>query len=57
MEIIRTHNETVFEQMQPGDLLEFHRGLYKHWAVVAGIYYDGILCYTINRFSYINYSI
>ena len=57
MEIIRTHNETVFERMQLGDLLEFDRGLYKHWAVVAGIYYDGILYYAINRSSYINYSI
>ncbi len=25
------HNEKVYEKLQPGDLIEFNRGLYSHW--------------------------
>ena len=43
MEGFRNHNETVFEEMQSGDFLEFDLGLYNNWSFVAGIHYDGIL--------------
>lgn len=30
------HNLKTYDSMRPGDLVEFHRGLYKHWGVVIG---------------------
>ena len=30
------HNLKTYNSMRPGDLLEFHRGLYKHWGVAVG---------------------
>ncbi|XP_045209807.1 phospholipase A and acyltransferase 3-like [Mercenaria mercenaria] len=33
---VQQHNSTVFETLERGDLVEFHRGVYSHWAVYAG---------------------
>jgi hypothetical protein len=35
---IKQHNTTVLEKLEKGDLVEFKRGVYSHWAVYAGIY-------------------
>ncbi|WAR04919.1 PLAT3-like protein, partial [Mya arenaria] len=32
----RKHNATTLEELQPGDLVEFDRGMYSHWAVYKG---------------------
>ncbi|XP_046560833.1 uncharacterized protein LOC124269837 [Haliotis rubra] len=31
-----THNWTVLDHLEPGDLLKFDRGVYSHWAVYVG---------------------
>ncbi|XP_065932534.1 phospholipase A and acyltransferase 3-like [Magallana gigas] len=31
-----SHNKKVIQRAQPGDLLEFHRSWYNHWAVYIG---------------------
>ncbi|KAL3876942.1 hypothetical protein ACJMK2_034721 [Sinanodonta woodiana] len=33
---IQRHNQTVLESLEEGDLVEFPRGLYSHWAVYVG---------------------
>ncbi|XP_046560894.1 phospholipase A and acyltransferase 3-like [Haliotis rubra] len=33
---LQTHNWTVLDHLEPGDLLEFDRGVYSHWAVYVG---------------------
>ncbi|KAL3876941.1 hypothetical protein ACJMK2_034720 [Sinanodonta woodiana] len=33
---IRQHNQTVLDSLEDGDLVEFPRGLYSHWAVYVG---------------------
>lgn len=33
---IQRHNCTVLESLEEGDLIEFHRGIYSHWAVYIG---------------------
>jgi cell wall-associated NlpC family hydrolase len=30
------HNLRIYNEMRPGDLLEFYRGLYTHWGVCIG---------------------
>ncbi|GFO48582.1 hras-like suppressor 3 [Plakobranchus ocellatus] len=30
------HNQRVLSELEPGDLIEFPRGLYSHWAVYVG---------------------
>jgi len=35
-EVVR-HNATVLEELHPGDLVEFNRGIYSHWAVYIGM--------------------
>ncbi|XP_035699314.1 phospholipase A and acyltransferase 3-like [Branchiostoma floridae] len=35
-EAVRRHNETVLADCEPGDLLEFPRSSYSHWAVYVG---------------------
>lgn len=32
----REHNQTVLEQLEVGDLVEFPRGMYSHWGVFVG---------------------
>ena len=33
---VQIHNETLLAVLEPGDLIEFPRGLYSHWAVYIG---------------------
>ncbi|XP_046576567.1 phospholipase A and acyltransferase 3-like [Haliotis rubra] len=33
---VQQHNQTVLDNLQPGDLLEFDRGRINHWAVYIG---------------------
>ncbi|XP_067660944.1 phospholipase A and acyltransferase 3-like [Haliotis asinina] len=33
---LKRHNQTVFDNLEPGDRLQFERGLYDHWAVYIG---------------------
>ncbi|XP_046558723.1 phospholipase A and acyltransferase 1-like [Haliotis rubra] len=33
---LQRHNQTVLDTLEEGDLLEFDRGLYSHWAVYVG---------------------
>lgn len=33
---VRDHNETLISYIEPGDLIEFPRGPYSHWAVYIG---------------------
>ena len=33
---VQLHNETLLAVLEPGDLIEFPRGLYSHWAVYIG---------------------
>ena len=33
---IQRHNSTVLQNLEKGDLVEFKRGVYSHWAVYAG---------------------
>lgn len=33
------HNETLLQELEPGDLIEFPREYYSHWAVYIGVYY------------------
>ncbi|XP_066299033.1 uncharacterized protein [Branchiostoma lanceolatum] len=40
----RRYNEGVFDRCKEGDLLEFHRRLYSHWAVYVG---DGMVIHRI----------
>ena len=35
---VRRHNETLLQVLEPGDLVEFPRGAYSHWAVYIGMY-------------------
>ncbi|GFO21167.1 group XVI phospholipase a2 [Plakobranchus ocellatus] len=32
----KDHNKTVLAELEPGDLIEFPRGLYSHWGVYIG---------------------
>ncbi|XP_013416978.1 HRAS-like suppressor 3 [Lingula anatina] len=36
MEVVRRHNQTVLDSLEPGDMIEFHRPMYSHWAVYIG---------------------
>ncbi|XP_046566049.1 phospholipase A and acyltransferase 3-like [Haliotis rubra] len=33
---VRRHNEAVYTDLEVGDLLEFKRGMYSHWALFIG---------------------
>ncbi|GFO45125.1 hras-like suppressor 3 [Plakobranchus ocellatus] len=33
----KAHNQTVLSELEPGDLIEFPRGLYSHWGVYIGV--------------------
>ncbi|XP_048241389.1 phospholipase A and acyltransferase 3-like [Haliotis rufescens] len=33
---VQRHNQTVLESLEPGDQVEFIRGVYSHWAVYVG---------------------
>ncbi|KAK7504445.1 hypothetical protein BaRGS_00004311 [Batillaria attramentaria] len=33
---VRTHNMTLLEELEEGDMIEFPRGAYSHWAVYIG---------------------
>ncbi|XP_071096431.1 phospholipase A and acyltransferase 3-like [Haliotis cracherodii] len=33
---VQRHNQTVLESLEPGDQVEFVRGVYSHWAVYVG---------------------
>ncbi|WAR04921.1 PLAT3-like protein, partial [Mya arenaria] len=33
---LQKHNATTLEELHPGDLVEFDRGMYSHWAVYKG---------------------
>ena len=33
---VQLHNETLLAVLERGDLIEFPRGLYSHWAVYIG---------------------
>ncbi|XP_076472373.1 phospholipase A and acyltransferase 3-like [Babylonia areolata] len=33
---VMRHNETLLSVLEPGDLIEFPRGMYSHWAVYIG---------------------
>ncbi|XP_067662417.1 phospholipase A and acyltransferase 3-like [Haliotis asinina] len=33
---LQRHNQTVLDNLEPGDRLQFERGLYSHWAVYIG---------------------
>lgn len=32
----QTHNRFVLDSLEEGDLVQFDRGMYSHWAVYAG---------------------
>jgi hypothetical protein len=34
---VQQHNANVLESLEAGDLVEFKRGVYSHWAVYIGI--------------------
>ncbi|XP_013389165.1 HRAS-like suppressor 3 [Lingula anatina] len=36
MAVVRRHNQTVLDSLEPGDMIEFHRPMYCHWAVYIG---------------------
>ncbi|XP_046583670.1 phospholipase A and acyltransferase 3-like isoform X2 [Haliotis rubra] len=33
---LQRHNQTVLDNLEPGDRLQFKRGVYDHWAVYVG---------------------
>jgi len=32
-----SHNKSVLDTLEPGDLIEFSRGMYSHWAIYKGM--------------------
>jgi uncharacterized protein YfaT (DUF1175 family) len=43
-------NEDIFEKAQPGDMIEFIRGAYSHWAIYVGQF---IFIYSISIMNFV----